>query len=268
MTAITQPTITRPAASRLTTGGILNSEWIKLRSVRSPIWSFSIAILVTVGFAALLSVPLGEQSLGSADAASELGGIATTGVLFSQIVVAVLGVLVITGEYTTGMIRSTLSAVPSRVGALGGKAVVLFVATFVVAVIASVLAFGVSSLMYASREVSASLFDSRVLLPILGGALYLALLALFSLGIGTILRSSAGGIAAVLGVLLLLPLLLSFIPFDWAAEVAPFLFGNAGIAFWQPGAGGLEWWQDLLVTIGWVVASLGGGAVLLTRRDA
>jgi len=261
-------TLSQPAPSRLTTGGILNSEWIKLRSVRSPAWAFAITIVVTVAFAALLSIPLGGQALPSADAASELGRTATTGVLFSQIVVAVLGVLVITGEYATGMIRSTLAAVPSRVGALAGKAAVLFAATFVIAVIASVVAFAVSSLMYASREVSASLVDPGVLLPILGGALYLALLAMLSLGIGTMLRSSAGGIATVLGVLLLLPLLLSFIPFDWAADVAPFLFGNAGIAFWQPSEGGLDWWQNLLISIGWVVASLGGGAILLSRRDA
>ena len=256
------------ATPRLSAGGILKSEWIKLRSVRSPLWSYGIAILVTVGFAALLSIPIGEQALGSADAATELGMNATTGVQFSQIVVAVLGVLVITGEYSTGMIRSTLAAVPGRFGALAGKVVALFIATFVVAVIASIFAFGVSSIMYVSRDVSASILDEQVVLPILGGALYLGLLALLALGLGTILRSSAGGIAAVLGVLFLLPLLFALIPFDWAADVAPFMFGTAGVAFWHPEASAMEWWQNLLITIGWVVVSLGAGAALLRRRDA
>jgi len=261
-------THTTPASS-LSAAGILNSEWIKLRSVRSPAWSFAIAILVTVGFAALLSIPLGDETvMDTSDAAAALGNYATIGVQFSQIVVAVLGVLVITGEYSTGMIRSTLSAVPGRFGALAGKGVVLFLTTFVVSVVASIFAFGVSSAMFVSRDVSASILDEKVALPILGGALYLALLSLFALGIGTILRSGAGGIATVLGVLLLLPVLLAFIPFDWAAEVAPFLFSNAGIAFWHPESSDWEWWQNLLVTIGWVVASLGIGAALLRRRDA
>ena len=204
----------------------------------------------------------------TSDAAAGLANIATIGVQFTQIVVAVLGVLVITGEYSTGMIRSTLTAVPGRLGALAAKAVVLFAATFVVAVVASALAFAVSSVILASEGVNASLFDPEVLLPILGGALYLGLLALFALGIGTIVRSGAGGIATVLGVLLLLPTLLAVLPFDWAGDLAPFLFSNAGINFWHPEFSDWEVWQNLAVTIGWVVASLGIGAVLLKRRDA
>lgn len=263
-------TITSPAAgSGLTVTGVLRSEWIKLRSVRSPFWSFAIAILVTVGFAALISPSVGPDGvIDVSDNAAGLANIATIGVQFSQIVVAVLGVLIITGEYSTGMIRSTLTAVPGRLGALAAKSVVLFVATFVVAVVASVLAFAVASGMLAAQGISASLLDSAVFLPILGGALYLGLLALFALGVGTILRSSAGGIATVLGVLLLLPTLLSVLPFQWATDLAPFLFSNAGTYFWHPEFSDREVWQNLLITVGWVVASLGIGSLLLKRRDA
>ena len=263
-------TLTSPASgAHLTAAGVLRSEWIKLRSVRSPFWSYAIAILVTVGFAALLSISFGpEPVIDTSDSARGLANIATIGVQFTQIVVAVLGVLVITGEYSTGMIRSTLTAVPGRLGALAGKAVVLFVSTFIVAVVASVLAFTVSSVILASEGVSASLLDPDVLLPILGGALYLGLLALFALGVGTIVRSGAGGIAAVLGILLLLPTLLAVLPFDWAADLAPFLFGNAGINFWHPEFSDFSVGQNLAITIAWVVVTLGIGALLLKRRDA
>ncbi|MCM3657088.1 ABC transporter permease [Agromyces mediolanus] len=267
--------------ARLSFGGILRSEWIKLRSLRSTVWSYVIVVAISLGMAVLMSFSLANGMSGmdvsAAPPAEQTGMVlqsAVFGTYFGQLVVAVLGVLVISGEYTTGMIRSTLSAVPKRLPALAGKAVVLFVATLVVAIVTNLVAFGVAAAIFASNGVQVSLFAENVLLVLGGAALYLALVSVFALGIGTIIRSSAGGIAAVLGILLLLPTVFGLIPAEWAADVMPYLLSSAGMTmFMMIGAdpatiSGPNAWQSLLVVLGWLAVSLAGAAVLLKRRDA
>ncbi|WP_022883467.1 ABC transporter permease subunit [Glaciibacter superstes] len=265
-----------PAGSRsgLTFGGILRSEWIKLWSVRSTAWSYAMVVLISLGMAAIMSMALDLQG-GASLAVDEQAGLlvqaSTFGVFFGQLVVAVLGVLVISGEYSTGMIKSTLTAAPGRLGALWGKAAVLFVTTFVVGVVATVGSFLVASPIMAQDGLSANLFDGAVILPLLGGALFLALLSVVSLGIGTILRSSAGGIAAALGVVLLLPIVLGMIPAQWAMDLLPYTISNAGMGIMGLGGMGpesFEPWQNLLIVLGWLAVSLAGAAILLKRRDA
>lgn len=266
-----------PAGSRsgLTFGGIIRSEWIKLWSVRSTAWSYATVVLMSLGLAALMSATVNLEGAGATMSAEEQAGLvvqaSTFGLFFGQLVVAVLGVLVISGEYSTGMIKSTLTAAPRRLGALWGKGVVLFAATFVVGVVATVGSFLVASPIMAGQDVSANLFDAAVFLPLLGGGLFLALLSVFSLGIGTILRSSAGGIAAALGLVLLLPIVLGMIPAQWAIDLLPYTISNAGIGILGlsgMGPESLEPWQNLLIVLGWIVVSLAGAAVLLKRRDA
>lgn len=284
MTALTTPAA-RPAQRAGTTAlsftGVLRSEWIKLRSLRSTIWSFIILVVIALGMALLMSLSFvsGGGPAGEADAAalpsetqSELLVQASTfGAYFGQLVVAVLGVLVITGEYSTGMIRSTLAAVPTRLPALAAKGVVLFAATFVMGTLSAVGAFFVASAVFADSGVSANLLDPDVILPMLGSALYLGLVALFALGVGTMLRSSAGGIATVVGVLLVLPLVLQMIPADWVQDVLPYVLSTAGVSLFgdtTPAADAAPFWEHLLIVLGWVGASVAGAAVLLKRRDA
>lgn len=276
----TDPVATRAtwkAPTPVRFSGILRSEWIKLRSLRSTVWSYLLVIALAIGMSLLMSMSMVSGMNGGAtpsDAAGQaqfLLAPATFGVFFGQLVVGVLGVLVISGEYGTGMIRSTLTAVPRRLPALWGKAIVLGVSTFVVGLVAMVSAFGVVSVIYAPHGISASLLDPDVLLPLLGAALYLALVAVFALGVGTILRSSAGGIAAVLGLILLLPTVLQMIPADWAHDMSPYLLSAAGIAmFGQMSfeAAGFGFWQNLGIVLAWVAVALGGAALLLRRRDA
>ncbi|WP_157413688.1 ABC transporter permease subunit [Agromyces allii] len=282
MTALTTPpaaTATPARATRLSFAGVLRSESIKLRSLRSTTWSYLIVIAISLGMALIMSLSMVSMIEGDAGIApaDQQGGIllqsSVFGVYFGQLVAGVLGVLVISGEYTTGMIRSTLTAVPKRLPALAGKAVVLFVATFVVGLVANLAAFALSSAIFAGIGVSASLLEPAVILPLLGGALYLALVAVFALGVGTMLRSSAGGIAAVLGLLLLLPTVLQLIPADWAHDLIPYLLSNAGMNMFtsttaEATADGLGVWLNLLIVLGWVAASAVGAAVLLKRRDA
>lgn len=281
MTTIT-PTAAQPSRTRLTSlsfGGVLRSEWIKLRSLRSTIWSYVILVVLALGMALLMSLsflsgggPAGEMgTAGLSDEAQAelLVQTSTFGAFFGQLVVAVLGVLVITGEYSTGMIRSTLAAVPTRLPALAAKAVVLFAVTFVMATIAAVGAFFVASAVFADSGITANLFDPDVILPILGSALYLGLVALFALGVGTMLRSSAGGIATVVGVLLVLPLVLQMIPADWVQDVLPYVLSTAGVGlFSDTSADATPFWENLLIVLAWVGASIAGATVLLKRRDA
>ncbi|MBC7441473.1 MAG: ABC transporter permease [Ramlibacter sp.] len=261
---------------RLTAAGLLRSEWIKLRSVRSTGWSYGLLVVMSLGLAAIMASTLDlagadASVVPAGDQARFLAQASTFGVFFGQLIVAVLGVLTISGEYSTGMIRSTLTAVPNRLPALGAKALVLFVTTFLVGLASTLGSYLVASGVLARQGLHASLFDPTVLLPVLGGALYLGLIAVFALGVGTIVRSGAGGIAVVLGIVLLLPMVLQLIPTAWAASVLPYLVSNAGInmfglmSFSQVP---IEWWVDLLVVLGWLAVSLVGASVLLKRRDA
>jgi ABC-2 type transport system permease protein len=285
MTTIT-PTASRPAqrlsarTTSLSFGGVLRSEWIKLRSLRSTVWSYVAVVVIVVGMALVLasSIAAGDDSApdtlgGSVEAQAGLFvQSSTVGVFLGQLVVAVLGVLVIGGEYSTGMSRSTFTAVPKRLPVLAAKAAVLFVVTFLVGLVATVLAFLASAAVYAPHDVSASLTDPDVFMPLLGASLYLALVAVFSLGVGMMVRASAGGIGIVLAFLLVVPTILQLIPADWAQDIHPYLLATAGTNMFAPteitGPEVLTTWEDLLVVLGWVAASVAGAATLLVKRDA
>lgn len=284
MTTMAAPDLSTPprkATGSLTFAGVLRSEWIKLRSLRSTVWSYGIVVAISLGMALLMSVSMvggmnDGANLAQAPADQQAALVVQSsvfGVYFGQLVAGVLGVLVISGEYSTGMIRSTLTAVPARTPALAAKAIVLFVATFLVGVVATLAAFVVTSVVFAGEDVSVSLTDPGVFLPLLGAALYLALIAVFALAVGTIIRSSAGGIAAVLGLILLLPTVLQLIPAEWPAEVIPYLIGTAGMGIFGsttawPAGDELGAWVSLFVVLGWVVAASAGAVALLKRRDA
>jgi ABC-2 type transport system permease protein len=254
--------------------GVLRSEGIKLRSLRSTVWSYAMLILVSLGLAALMAATLHSMDTGPLpqDAhVSMLMQVSSFPVALGQLIVAVLGVLVISGEYSTGMIRSTFSAVPRRLPVLWAKTAVLFVSTFVVGLAATVGAYLVGSAILAGKGVAAPITDPDLVRAIVGGALYLALVAVFSLGVGTAIRSSAGGIAVVVGILLILPTVLQLVPADWAQDLVPYLLSDAGlglVGLQSDIPGGLEPWQQLAVVLGWVVASLTAGAILMKRRDA
>ncbi|WP_104087805.1 MULTISPECIES: ABC transporter permease subunit [unclassified Cryobacterium] len=281
MTTQTAPTTTRasfvPAGSGLSFTGLLRSETIKLWSLRSTYWSFSLVVVASLGIAVLMAFAMSAQSMGY-DAATGtpmvMGDaqlfvlVATTGIGFGQLIVAVLGVLSISGEYASGMIKSTLTAVPNRLPALWSKVIVLFAFTFLVGLFSVVGSFLVAMPILGSKDITADLFDVDVFLPLLGNVLFLALIAVFAVGIGTILRSSAGGIATVLGITMLLPVVLGILSsfVEWIGDIMPFLFTTAGTEIITPNT--MESWQALLVVMAWVAVSLGTAAFLLKRRDA
>lgn len=267
-------TVVAATAHDLTFADIVHSEWIKLRSLRSTVWLYVALVVVSLSLAALmsLSLSLGGGSFRASDQAHLAVMASVFGVFFGQLIAAVLGVLAISGEYSTGMIRSTLTAVPRRLPALLAKAVVLFLATSVVGIVSDFGAFFVAQPLLATKGIEANVTDPRVFVPLLGGGLYLGLVAVFALGLGTVLRNSAAGITVALGILLLLPTVLGMFPGTWTQETLPsYLISAAGInmlgvtsfstVMYEP-------WQDFLIVMAWVLASGAAAAALLTRRDA
>jgi ABC-2 type transport system permease protein len=274
MSTLAQPALARSshidASNRgLSATGIVRSEWIKLRSLRSTWWSFSIIVLIQVSIAVLFALttsPMATEPT-TQQVTQAAVSISTLGVLFSQLVIAVLGVLVISGEYSTGQIRSSFMAVPNRLPVLAAKALVFAVATFVVALVAIVISYVVTMPILAGNGVDAAPLEPSLWLSFVGAAGYLVFIGLISLGIGAALRSTAGGIAASLGLLLVVPTIFQLIPAEWAGVVASWLPGTAGQSLYYTGST-FEPWQALLVMLGWVAVTLIPAAVLMKRRDA
>ncbi|CAN5389469.1 ABC transporter permease [soil metagenome] len=276
--------------SGLSFGGILNSEWIKLRTLRSTIWCFGIIILLTIGFGILLAFAIGGQSTSSGTAEARqslLVQVSTVSIGFSQLVAAVLGALVITGEYGTGMIRSTLTAVPKRIPALAAKVIVFGLLAFIVEFVSLAITAAIGASILAGNDLSTDLGDGKLWLALLGGAGYIALVGLLALSLGTIIRNSAGGIAAALGLVLVLPTVVQIFAAvtqaKWAQNISAFLPSEAGAKMYSyagstasaaavnsPTSGVivLEPWQGFLVLVAWVVVLFAIAATLLKRRDA
>ena len=270
---------------------VVRSEWIKLRTLRSTVWSFAIIVVLTV-LIGLLFASVYDSSFGPEQDQAGQNTIAlaavTGGVSLTQLVAAVLGVLIISGEYATGMIRSTLAAVPKRLPALWAKALVLAVCTFVVGLVAAAVTLLITLPILAGKGIEPQLLDGDLVRSILGTAAYLALIALLASALGLILRSSAGGIAAAAGLIFLVPTVLAIVAAvsgtAWLSNAAAFLPSNAGARMYAYNAGEpdpfaaaggdladiitLDAGQGALVLVAWVVVLLGLGAVLLKRRDA
>ncbi len=272
------------AGARLTTGGIIRSEWVKLVTLRSTWWCVAIIAALTVGIPALVALAIGE-GMSAGPMAADIGyytwmTATTVPIGFSVLVAAVLGCLVITGEYGTGMIRSTIAAVPHRLPALFAKALVIGAVVFVTGFVSLALGAVVSGAVLSSSY-TIDPADSRVWLTLLAAAGYPALVAVFSVGVGTIIRNSAGAIAAVLGLLLVVPTIIQLIggllQAEWAFDVGAFLPSSLGTTMYTPVVDGgmtftqgtitLEPWQATLALVAWAVAALAGGALLLKRRD-
>lgn len=251
---------------RLSFPRLVRSEWIKLRSIRSTVWCFAILVALTVAMAVLLGtlVNQGGQAMPTDAANGTLVSVNTASVSFTALVVGVLGVLIITGEYGTGQVRSTFTADPGRTGVLLAKAVVLAVSTFVVSAVSTWIGVLISTPLQAGNGVEADLGNPSVFMPILGSSVYVTLLALLAFGIGLLVRSSAGGIAITLGILLVLPVILSLlgslIDAQWILDVSRFLPSDAGTQLYAYSSSGPTPDQPGVVLNGW-----GGFSVLLAE---
>ena len=268
--------------SGLSFRGLLLSEWIKLTSLRSTVWCYGIILLINLGLGLLLAASFQQRE--DHTAALDQGywmQAATIGIAFSQLVVAVLGALVITGEYGTGMIRSTLTAVPKRVPALISKALVFGMVTFVVSLVSIVGSALLAALILSGKGLDLDPTDGRAIGALIGGAGFLTLVGLIALFLGTIVRNSAAGISAVLGLIFVAPIVLQIFAAvtraSWVQNVFEFLPSSAGSRLYGyaatpapkiPDVIVLDPGQGLLVLLAWVVVFASIATTLLKRRDA
>jgi ABC-2 type transport system permease protein len=275
----TTPVAAKPAG-KLSFVHLLRSEWIKFWSVRSTIWTLSIFLVAVVALTELISLAIVNAPADSGAPQNDPLAPFTVAVTLGQLAVAVLGALTITSEYTTGMIRSSLTAAPKRLPVLWTKAIVLMGSVFVGAVVALAVAALLQGLFFDSKNFSIDWSDGQTLRALGGTALYLATIALFSFALGALLRHSAAAVATVLGLLLVAPILLSAIPWKPLTYMFPFLPGVAGQQVTQTDAqlaeaakqsaigADLSAWQGYGVLLAWVLVILIPAAVLLKKRDA
>jgi ABC-2 type transport system permease protein len=252
---------------------VLRSEWTKLRSVRSTYWTLLAAAAVTIGLGAILSVFYlnNYTTMGPADrAAFDPTSYALSGLFLAQLAIGVLGALVITGEYGTGMIHTTFAAVPQRRLVLGAKALVFAAVTLVTGVVSCLVGFFLSQAILSTHHLQTAIGDPGVLRAVIGGGLYLAVLGLLAFGMGAIIRHTAGAISAVFGLILVVPTIALFLPSSWSNEISPYLPSNAGRAIFSVGhqAHSLAPWTGLAVFSAYAAAALLVAGFLLTRRDA
>jgi ABC-type transport system involved in multi-copper enzyme maturation permease subunit len=252
------------------------SEWTKVRSVRSTRWALILLVVLALGFTTLIvGLTVSQWSSNSAGDRHDVQSDPVNFILgaafqLSQLTICVLGVLVIASEYTTGMIRASLLAVPTRVPMLLAKSVVFAALVLAVGLVVAFASFFVGSgLLHDKAPVS--LGDPGVARAVIGAALYLAVLGLFSLAIGAIVRHTAGGITGVIGFVLVLSPLAQLLPGSLGKHVHAYLPSEAGQMIARSHQGSddlLSPWQGFGVFCLWTVALLLLAAYLLDRRDA
>ncbi len=261
------------APTGVTQARVIVSEWIKFRSLRSTWFSFGAALLAAIGLGILFAALRGNDIAthgGFARGDFDPVQVSLRGMFLAQLAVGVLGVLLITGEYSTGMIRASLSAVPRRVPVLSAKVIVFGVATFVIATAASLIAFLGGQAALHADHLGVSLSSPGAARAVIGGGLYLVVVGLLGLGCGFALRNTGGAIATLFGLLLVLPLLGQALPASWQVHVLKYLPLNAGsvIMTTKPDPTLLAPWTGLGVFALYAVAALAAGLVVLRRRDA
>ena len=271
--AVSQPEL---GPGRVTWAGVIRSEWIKLRSLRSTWYSLLAVVLIIDGLGTLFSAVRAHRMENVIGPDGKIIGIDATqislrGAFLAQLAIGVLGALVITGEYATGMIRSSLAAVPRRQPVLWTKAAVFAATVLVVSLVATLLGFLLGQLALASTHQQATLSTPGALRAVIGSAVYLTLIGLLAVGLGFLIRSTAGAIATLVGIVLVAPLLANALPSPYSDDVIKYLPLSAGqriISTLNPDPNQLAPWAGIGVTALYALAALVAGAVVLNRRDA
>jgi len=267
-----EPTGGDPAGFRL-----MHAEWTKIRSVRSTVWSLVAFVVVAIGFSTLIAIVISNtwNSPGNhpnharllADPTAVIFG---AGLGLGQLAICVLGVIVISSEYTSGAIRSSLLAVPHRIPMLAAKAAVWGALDFVVSAITVFATFFITTAILRSH-VSVTLSQPGVTKAVIGGILYLTVLGLFAMSLGGLIRHTAGAIAIVIALVIVVPPLVGLIPGTIANHVHGYLPTQAGqlVAQTSQQSGDvLSGWQGFGVFCAWTVLLLAICGALLVRRDA
>ncbi|MGW7347975.1 ABC transporter permease subunit [Streptomyces sp. NPDC054854] len=250
---------------------VLQSEWTKIRTVASTSWTLATTFLITVGMGAGLcaitnatfdNLPKEQQ------VAFDATQLSFSGMLLGQLAILVFGALVVGSEYSTGMIRTSLAAVPGRGKLMLGKVLVATALALVVGLATAFLSFFLGQALLGDH--STDLGADNVLRAVIGFGLYLALLALFSIGVSMMLRNTAASISLLVTFILILSIVLSII--DATRKVAYYLPNQAGSAIMQTVPPGEDVpygpWGGLGIMALWALAAVLGGYLVLRKRDA
>jgi ABC-2 type transport system permease protein len=247
-----------PAKGRANLMGTLRSEFTKIRSVRSTYWTLLVLFVITIGIGVLvcwLTASHWNQASLSQKASFNPTSNSLVGLFFGQFVIVVLGSMTITAEYSTGMIRTSLTSMPRRGVFYAAKAAVFTVIALIIGEIASFVAF----------------FLGQALLgTVVGGGLFLAACGLFAFGIGTLVRHTAAAISVAIGVLFVVPIIVNFLPSSWSNDITRFLPSEGGQAIWSTTQAAHEWpaWGEFGVFLAYTAAVLIAGYILFRKRDA
>ena len=268
--SLTDPPATTPDADGVTLGRSMRSEWIKLRTLRSSWYTLGAAVAVMIIVGLIVAWATGSASnFTTLDMEDQVASAPLQGFHLAQLIVGVLGVLFVTGEYATGMIRSTFAAVPRRLPVLTAKAGVYGAVTLVTMTLASFATFFAAQLLLSHYGHSHSISDPGALRAVAGMGLYMTLVGLMGGAFGWIVRSTAGAISSLVAVLLVLPVIVQLFPGSFATSVGKYLPSNAGepftASFRNPEM--LAPWTGIAVFAAWVAVALVAAVLVVGRRD-
>lgn len=277
MSAHTATSTTMPSTSRragvagahLTFARLVRAEVVKITSLASTYWIIGITVAVVLGISWLFGVGMGGDLHGAPDEtqATAITMFSAGGLSLGYLVLAVLGVVAIGSEYASGMIRTTYTAAPRRVPALLAKAVVLAAVSLLVGALSTVGSFLIIAAMLSDLPALELIAHPGVPVALAGGTAFFMAVTLLALGVAASVRNTAAGIAIVVGVLFVLPVVLAFVPSDWAADVSRILPSSLASDIYALNGTGFEVWQALLIMAAWVAAAWVPAIALTARRD-
>ena len=310
-TADVQLSALPPSTGHAGLRGVIASEFTKLRSVRSTYWTIASLIIVSVGISAIAGFGIASSIHNNPQNKAGMDATQASLIAFfelGQLIIAVIGAMSITSEYSTGMIRTSLTAMPRRGTVYLGKLIVLTSVTLVVSLVTSFISFFVGQAALGGSGVSASLFHStmvpananvspppggpnssappivtfsgtdvitagHVLSAVVGTALFVTVVALIAFGLGAIIRHTAGAITSTIGLMFVLSIIIQILPSNWRWDIMRFFPDAAGRVISVTVAQGDNqhlWsaWPQFLVTVVWAAVLVGAGAYLFRKRDA
>ena len=275
MSAVLTPDAAPPAvALKVTQARVVLSEFTKFRSLRSTVWTLLVAVVLMIGIGALFSAVTASQyhTFGAADRAS-FNPISTSlaGSTFAVIAFGVLGVLVLSGEYSTGMIRSSLTAVPRRLPVLWAKLAVFAGVIFPISLIASLVSFFLGEALLSSHHLGVSITSPTALRSVIGVALYMTVAGMIGVALGALFRNTAAGIATFAGVFFVLPPLTELLPTSVRDHLTQYLPSNAGEVLWGGARdlhNALSPWTGFALLCGYAAVLIAAAAWRLRSTDA
>ncbi len=262
-----------PPAGRSGFGGALLSEFTKIRSVRSTYWTLLALVVVTVGMGALACAGSASRPADARGPGWDPTFHSLLGLIIGQLIIAVLGALTITSEYSTGMIRTSLTVQPRRGTLFAAKAVVFALVSLVTGLVAAFASFFIGQAILSGHHLGTSLSQPHVLRAVIGAGLFLAVSGLLAFGLGALLRSTAAAISVAIGLLFVVTILVNFLPSSWQDHVDKWIPFNAGSQVWSavappPGAHVLSAWAGFTAFAAYAAVAVVAGLIVFRTRDA